>query len=108
MAMRIPFWAASAASIMAAVGLIGIRGAGRRTLPEAARATEAAKRSGGLALGDLPLSFESNEGQTAASAKFVARQTATDIFLTEDGLALALKDPPQDPLQLPTRSAARR
>src|SRR5215470_12989298 len=104
MAMRIPFWAASTASIMAAFALIGIRGAGRPSLPEAVRSREAAKRSGALAIGDLPLSFESNEGQTAAGAKFVARQSATDIFLTDDGFALALRDPPQDPLQPPTRS----
>ena len=105
MAMRVPL-SAGAALVMAAFALIGIRGAGR-TLPEAARATEAAKRSGALAIGDLPLSFESNDGQTAAAAKFVGRQTAADIFLTEDGLALALKDPAQDPLQPPKRSAAR-
>ena len=106
MAMRVPL-SAGAALVMAAFALIGIRGAGR-TLPEAARATEAANRTGALAIGELPLSFESNDGQTAAAAKFVARQSATDIFLTDDGLALALKDPPQDPLQPPTRSAARR
>src|SRR5215472_7455033 len=56
------------------------------------------------AVGVLPLSFERNDGQLEAGARFFARQTAADIFLTEDGLLVALKSAPAAPPQRASRA----
>jgi len=47
--------------------------------------------------GNVPMGFESNVGQLSGGARFVARQPAADVFLTGDGLAISLRDPPADP-----------
>ena len=38
--------------------------------------------------GKLPLSFESNEGQTDRTAKFISRGPGYDLFLTTTGAVL--------------------
>jgi hypothetical protein len=43
--------------------------------------------------GKLPLSFESNEGQTDREVKFVSRGPGYDLFLTATGLVLTLRQP---------------
>jgi hypothetical protein len=93
--MRVSFGVAVAGCplVLAAIALTGICSTDRLTRAGPSPRAKAA------ALGDLPLSFEKNDGQMNPSAKFVARQSAADIFLTEDGLALALKDPPPDPVR---------
>src|SRR5262252_4362124 len=45
--------------------------------------------------GELPLSFERNEGQTDARAKFISRGVGYDLFLTNTGAVLSLRK--QDP-----------
>lgn len=41
--------------------------------------------------GKLPLSFESNEGQTGREVKFVSRGPGYELFLTDTGAVLALR-----------------
>ena len=62
--------------------------------------------------GNMPLSFESNVGQLNTVAKFVARQPAANVFLTEDGLAFSLRDLSADsarpfPIETPRPGVAR-
>jgi hypothetical protein len=45
------------------------------------------------AYGRLPLSFEANRGQTAASVKFVSRGPGYALFLTATDAVLALNQP---------------
>ncbi|MGH7813119.1 MAG: hypothetical protein ACREQI_03855 [Candidatus Binataceae bacterium] len=43
-------------------------------------------------LGNLPLTFEANRGQTDARVKFLARGEGYTLFLTNDGATLALRN----------------
>jgi photosystem II stability/assembly factor-like uncharacterized protein len=43
--------------------------------------------------GQLPLSFERNEGQTDQQVKFVSRGPGYDLFLTAEGAVLSLRKP---------------
>jgi photosystem II stability/assembly factor-like uncharacterized protein len=45
--------------------------------------------------GSLPLSFESNQGQSAAQVKFLAKGNGYNIFLTEDETVIKLLSPEQ-------------
>jgi len=51
--------------------------------------------------GELPLSFERNDGQTTAEVKFISRGPRYDLFLTEAGAVLNLRknEPKNDPKQ---------
>ncbi|HLV87833.1 MAG TPA: SBBP repeat-containing protein [Candidatus Sulfotelmatobacter sp.] len=44
-----------------------------------------------VAYGNLPLTFEMNQGQTAARVKFLTRAPEYTAFLTSDGIALSLR-----------------
>ena len=41
--------------------------------------------------GKLPITFESNQGQTAPQAKFLARGPGYSVFLTAGGMVLSLR-----------------
>src|ERR1700688_704220 len=43
------------------------------------------------AFSNLPLTFEANQGQTSANAKFIARGSGYSTFLTTGGLVLSLR-----------------
>ena len=50
------------------------------------------------AYGELPLSFEINEGQTDSQVKFLSRGSGYSLFLTGNEAVLALKKPIQMPI----------
>lgn len=59
--------------------------------------------------GNLPISFEANEGQTASEVKFIARGNGYGLFLTSNGAVLSLDEPSgsnQNGLSADERSAA--
>jgi hypothetical protein len=56
------------------------------TQPEVARAQQAAVR-----YGQLPLTFEANQGQTAGQVKFLSRGKGYTAFLTGNGMILSLR-----------------
>src|SRR5260370_12673386 len=61
---------------------------------------------------NVPIGFESNVGQLSGVARFVARQPAADVLLTEDGWAFALRDLPADstrpsPIETPRAGVVR-
>ncbi|HYR55669.1 MAG TPA: SBBP repeat-containing protein [Myxococcaceae bacterium] len=75
-------------------------------------AERAVKTNRAQPFGNVPLAFEANVGQWSGSARFVARQPAADVFLTEDGLAFSLRDLPTDstrpsPIETPRPGAVR-
>jgi Bacterial Ig-like domain (group 3)/Beta-propeller repeat len=48
------------------------------------------------AYGQLPLSFEVNEGQTASQVRFLSHSNGSTLFLTENSAVLSLTQSPQD------------
>ncbi len=63
---------------------------------QAAQSTEfAAPQHGQVipAYGKLPLTFEANQGQTSADARFIARGNGYSAFLTSAGMVLSLRPP---------------
>ena len=61
----------------------------RLFVPESATSPDIAER-----YGKLPLSFETNEGQTDPQVKFLSRGPGYTLFLTPDGVVLSLRQPP--------------
>ncbi|HEU4833760.1 MAG TPA: hypothetical protein VFS90_05070, partial [Pyrinomonadaceae bacterium] len=61
-------------------------------------------KASGDAFGQLPLSFELNQGQTDSSVKFIARGQGYGIFLTDGGAAFTFSD--STPLHLRLKDAA--
>src|SRR5260370_29846239 len=83
------------ASLILALALV----AGGANRPDAkdvkiSQAKTAAKASPGEAYSKLPLSFEANQGQVSAEAKFIARGHDGDAFLTSTGAVFALRGTP--------------
>src|SRR5947209_4779556 len=68
------------------------RGQGPRLLPatEPAAATKVTLQA---AYGNLPLSFEANQGQSDAQVQFLARGHGYSLFLTPSEAVLALRQP---------------
>jgi len=64
------------------------------TEPEVSSAQTLARSALGEAYSKLPLSFEANQGQISADAKFVARGNGGDAFLTSTGAVFALRSEP--------------
>ncbi|HEX8457662.1 MAG TPA: carboxypeptidase regulatory-like domain-containing protein [Pyrinomonadaceae bacterium] len=61
-----------------------------------ARETAVAEARVRASYGQLPLSFEANQGQTAAPVKFLARNNHYNLFLTADEAVLALERRTED------------
>src|SRR5437867_7412812 len=81
-----------ALGVTAASCTLQSRGQGPRPLPasEPAVATKATVQT---AYGNLPLSFEANEGQNDAQVQFLAHGHGYSLFLTSTEAVLALRQP---------------
>jgi hypothetical protein len=65
-----------------------------------------AGRTGINAYGQLPLTFEPNEGQTDASVKFLSRSAGYTLFLTKSEAVLAFTDSDLTPLRMKVGGAS--
>src|SRR5262245_29600613 len=87
------------AAVLIVVGATSGRGAASGATPPITRVQPAR----------IPLSFESNQGQSDARVKFLARGPAYTLFLTSSETVLALEEPapPEPGAPQPNRAVVR-
>ncbi|MBA3321690.1 MAG: hypothetical protein H0T45_09650, partial [Pyrinomonadaceae bacterium] len=75
--------------------------AGPESIPAPTEPDETTRTRVNEAYGQLPLSFEANQGQTDPQVKFLSRGSGYSLFLTPTEAVLSLKKSPQSKAQSP-------